>query len=616
MGVDHPPDSTVTHKPLDASSDTAPKVEPIHTLGGELLVSPEAGRPAAPAGKMVLADAGSAAVSDAGKTPGTDVVKLHAIDMGKAAPPDDPQKAYDQQHGQYVKDLKTYWDGVSAAKKAHSFVMEFPPLYTGPDKPKTPGPPPVVKPNTVPTINQMLDDAKHLNQFAAGDKTKPDFDVRQVSEFDFKQRYAQEALQIGKQYNVSPDNMKNIVRSIYAFEDGGWGSHETLSNMPAALVKDDKPGQTTIQDARRNFHAEGTGGSSALGYNQLMMANSMENIDQQSKPIADRLEQLAKGDPARAGDLRDKAAMITSLSASLDKELMVMANANKAQKPEDRKAYLDSDGKPTDLLYNDFAKSTELTAAGLTRQDMARAVHGLNLDGDIGPILQAQELGNLFKYAKAFQYQSLLQGTEQTDKQSVAAYDALPAGQKAQAVHDILDLVKPPTNDPAQQQQFNATKQSLEKKFLALKPGVDGNLAKDKLSQQEADMLRVNVIAIKDFGEPSGKLSAQSQLLLNKITDSYYGGLTADKLMPAALELANLAGPKNAQGMVDTNNQDVPTVNFFSQAGYQGNPVTNRRTGHELLLQIERSMQGPNNSTQERSGQADFDRAFATAPQY
>jgi hypothetical protein len=68
--------------------------------------------------------------------------------------------------------------------------------------------------------------------------------------------------------------------------------------------------------------------------------------------------------------------------------------------------------------------------------------------------------------------------------------------------------------------------------------------------------------------------------------------------------------------MVDTNNQDVPTVNFFSQAGYQGNPVTNRRTGHELLLQIERSMQGPNNSTQERSGQADFDRAFATAPQY
>ena len=151
---------------------------------------------------------------------------------------------------------------------------------------------------------------------------------------------------------------------------------------------------------------------------------------------------------------------------------------------------------------------------------------------------------------------------------------------------------------------------------MALQPGMDSSLSKDNLNQQEADMLRVSVLAIKDFGEPSGALSPQAQLLLTKITQSYYGGLTADKLMPAALELANLAGPKNAQGMVDAHNQDVPTANFFSQAGYQGNPVTNRRTGSELLLQIERSMRGPNNSTQERPGQADFDRAFATALQH
>jgi hypothetical protein len=634
MGVETHPDTAVVPKPLDGQRENPAKVETMQNLGGDLLVSTGAGKtPAAEAPSLhpltLVADATPAAATPAEGKPA-----IPSSDAPAGAPQmsdlERQQKAYDDAHGKFEKDLKGYWDGVSAAKKDHHFVMDFPPIYSGPDKPKVPGKPPEIKPNSVPTINQMLEDSKHLNQFATGDKNQPEFNLRQVGEPEFKQRYAQEALNIGKQYNLDKDNVRDIVRSIYAFEDGGWGTHETLSSMPQSLVKDDKPGEMTIQDARRNFHVDGAGASSALGYNQLLTATTMEKIEFQAQPIADRLNQLAEENPARAAELQQKAQLVTTLSAGLDREVMDMANAEKSKKPEDQKHYLDADGKPTDQLYRAFLNSKEPTAAGMTRQDMARAVHSLNLDGDIGPIIQAQELGNLLKYANQYGYPGLLHGDEQANKQAVVAYDALPADQKAKAVHDILDLVKPPATtgpqpgaaagaatvakgDVTQEQQFNATKKALEQKLLALQPGIDGSLSKDQLSQQEDAMLRTNVLTLRDFGENSGALSADSRLLLNKVVQSYYGGLTADKLMPAALELANLAGPKNAQAMIDAQNQDVPTVNFFSQAGYNANPVTNRRTGSELLLQIERIMRGPSNSNQDRPGQADFDLAFERA---
>jgi len=40
----------------------------------------------------------------------------------------------------------------------------------------------------------------------------------------------------------------------------------------------------------------------------------------------------------------------------------------------------------------------------------------------------------------------------------------------------------------------------------------------------------------------SGTLSPNAQLLLSKLAVSHFNGLTAAKLMPAAIELSNLAG--------------------------------------------------------------------------
>jgi hypothetical protein len=587
MGTETQADTVNGAKSLDARPASPPESKPMDSLGGELLTNPPA----------------------------------------RTAPTalEQQQSAYNLQHGQFEKDLKGYWDGVSAAKKNQHFVMEFPPIYNGPAKPKVPGHAPDVTPNSVPTIRQMLDDSKHLNQFAGGDKNQPEFELRQVGEKEFKQRYADEALRMGRQYGLDKDGVRDVVRSIYAFEDGGWGSHETLSSMPQSLVRDDKPAGETSQTDRLDYHVDGAGASSALGYNQLLTATTMQKIEFQSQPIADRLNQLALKDPARADKLHQKAAMVTALSGGIERELKSMADAEKSKKPEDQKDYLDKDGKYTDLLYRDFLKSKEPTAAGMSRQDMARAIQALNLDGDVGPIIQAQELGNLFKSADTLGYKSLLQGKEQSDAKAVAAFDALPAVQKEQAVHDILDRMQPPAPtgtaatgaaEANKSADFEAAKQALQEKLLAMRPGIDDNLAADKLTKSESDMLRTGILTLKDFGDPRGVLPEPAQLLLNKVAQSYYGGLTEAKLMPAGLELANLAGAQKAQQMIDSKNKDVPTPNFFSQAGYSANAVTNGRTASELLLQIERIMRGPSFSEEERPAQADFDHAFDIIAQH
>jgi len=530
-----------------------------------------------------------------------------------------PQQAYDRIHGQFDKVQKVYWDKVAAGKKSHHYVMEFPPVYDGPPKPKPDKPMPVT-PNTIPTINEMIVATTHLNEFAFGDKSKPAFKINDGSDADFKQNYAREALRVGQAHGLAKDDVRNIVRSIYAFEDGGWGTHETLSSMPEALNVPDVPGSTAVKDARRAFHLDGATASSALGYNQLLMLNTMDKMTEQSKPIAERLDELSRAqtDPARVKELHDKSVMVAALGPALKQELRAMAEAESRKPPDERKNYYNEDGSFNEQLSRDFGRSKEPTSIGLTRQAMARAVHGLNLDGDVGPIIQAQEFGNLLNYADKYGYQKLLQGKDQQDKQSLADYDALPTDQKAKAVDEVMAFVKPPAPNDLTTQFFNMfsppADKSLEQKLLAMQPGVDPSLAKDTLTTEEAELVRTKALTIRSVGEASGALSQPAQLLLNKITQSYYGGLDAAKLTPAALELANLSGPKNAQLMLDAKNSDVPTPNFFSQAGYYANPVVGRRTASELLLQIQRSMRGPNFDAQLKPGQADFEKAFNALP--
>jgi len=560
---------------LDDSKRDQPKPDPFEGLGGALLSNPQVARV-------------------------------------QETPKQRTQREYDQQHGQYLKHLDTYWQHVNTDKAAKHLVTDYPPIYKGPEKPPW-DTTPSHGPSTLPNLTEMRDASKDLKRFASGNGGEQDFSISSIDEPAFKQRYASEVMRAGKQYGFSKNDVQNVVQSIYAFEDGGWGTHETLSNMPLSMVKPDKPGDTTIHDKRVNFRP----GSTAVGYNQLLMYNTVKDVHQHGGEIASQLTTLAKNDPSRAKELNEKAKLLTDLSASLGKELKAMSLSDPAK-------YVDPNGQFTEALYSDFAKSkdateyskslpaTDPTKDNLTRRSLSIGIHGLNLDGDIGPIIQAQELDDLFKYAQQNNFAGLLAQAEATSKSDAAAFDALPGAAKLSGAHELLSLAHPPKG--MSQAHFVATRDALEKKIANLQSGPDDAMTDAKLSGSQRALLDSALLPLRRFGEGSGALSSEARSTLDKIWYSRFGGPKASELMPAAVELANLAGTGNALGMITPANRDYPTVNWFERAGYEGNPVTNRRTANELLMQIFQRMDESNRSPHKSASQIDFDKAFAAIP--
>ena len=124
-------------------------------------------------------------------------------------------------------------------------------------------------------------------------------------------------------------------------------------------------------------------------------------------------------------------------------------------------------------------------------------------------------------------------------------------------------------------------------------------------------MLRRSILTMSRWGEASGPFSTESGALLDKIIYEHFGTLTSEKLIPAALELANLTNGRAAIQMLKEENANLPTINWFTRQGYELNTMTNNCSAEELLAsRIYRIMQGPKRDPLLKAGQADFDRAF------
>ncbi|MDR3616030.1 MAG: hypothetical protein P4L53_20905 [Candidatus Obscuribacterales bacterium] len=548
------------------------------------------------------------------------------VDKQKILPPEYVRlkEEYDKSHGSYVKEKNKYWDDLSALKKAQprGFTDLQPPVYRGPDNPKlppgfeinAPSGTPAKKGDPNPSINDLLASSKQLQRLASGDKTRPDFDLQQTDEASFKRRYAEEALRVGGTYGLKPDTVHQIVNKIYAFEDGGWGTHDTWSNLPEKLAA---PGQKT---ARQDFHPAGVGASTAIGYNQLLMLSTLDNLTRPA-PIANRLDEMAaaaaKTSPSHARELTEKAAMVKSLGPVVTSELLTMVDADKAKPDSDptKKHYTENKGNFSDALMKDFSSSNEPTKVGISRRDLARGIHALNLDSDIGPIIQAQELGNILRFAQKNDFQTLLDNRAANDKLASEKYDSIPRAQQLTAVHDLLSLVSTSSNVPAEQSAFATTKAAVEKKLLALAPGTDPALSAEKLSKSESQLIQDNILTLRRT-ERDRELPPDVRKLLDKISFLYYGGITGEKLMPAAIELDNLAGNSAARLMLQNwNKSDLPTSNFFTESGAERNPVVYQRTQDELLMYIHRVMNGPKADAKLKPGIAEFDAAFARLAQ-
>jgi hypothetical protein len=257
-------------------------------------------------------------------------------------------KAYETAQVAFLRRTDLYWRTIElkrrkrkaklAAGKAVTkadYVSEQPPVYKGPDRPadimaKLPKPPPqpTAPSDPIPIVDDFLQRAEEVYGF------KPD----RIGEDDFMIFYAMEATKLG----LSRDQ---VVR-LYALETGGMGTSDLQSGYN-----------------RRTRHAAST----ALGYAQLLAANTIEQVRKDGEEFALRLERRAAEDGVsygRAESLRAKAAILRRM----------IVDARKV-----------ADNWPAHVAY---AK----TPNGI-------GMHALNLDGDVGPWLQTVKLRGIVEYA-------------------------------------------------------------------------------------------------------------------------------------------------------------------------------------------------------------------------
>jgi hypothetical protein len=236
-----------------------------------------------------------------------------------------------------------YWTSISEkrharnAKRANGeplsiedYVLEQPPVYTGPPRPRDPSKP-EASPHrvNVPLVADFLVAAQQEFKFSP---------LLPASDGEFKRAYAKTALAAG----LTRDQ---IVR-IYGFEATGNGNYDVEAGL--------------------EYHKGARAITTALGYNQLLATNSVEIVAEDGERFIKKL----RSDAAALPD-----AQKISLFAKTDILRKMVAFCKTVPDAWDRHEILAG------------------TAKGL-------AVHALNLDLDLGPMLQTQKLLDSVLFAR------------------------------------------------------------------------------------------------------------------------------------------------------------------------------------------------------------------------
>ncbi len=251
--------------------------------------------------------------------------------------------------------LDAYWGQVEKKRTARKtkkqrgrplttadYVAEHPPKYEGPslspvlarkwtafrEEREAKEPPKV--PDTIATVADFLDSARRNYGF------EPEI----VPEAVFKERYAAEALALGLRADQ--------VLRVYALETGGLGT----ADMQAGV---------------HPISRKGTPISTALGYAQLLAANS--------------INELAKSGPDMLARLR---AMIRRTAA----------DSERRRRLEDKLQGLERMVQKARSVPYQWSRHV-----AFANTDVGRGIHAINLDGDIGPWLQIVKLKGLAETA-------------------------------------------------------------------------------------------------------------------------------------------------------------------------------------------------------------------------
>ena len=227
--------------------------------------------------------------------------------------------------------------------RASDYVDAYPPKYDGPKLPKSlanawskylkagEAKKPKKKRAALPGIPEYLRAAKKHYGFVP----------ERIPEREFKRRYAREALRLGL-------NADQVVR-VYALETSGLGTADM---------------QAGIHPIRRT----GRPISSALGYAQLLAANSVNELQKHGRTFLSRLQTMAQ-DPnisaKRRKALNNKIAALKRMIARVNRVPRRWAS------------------------HRSFAR----TGPGM-------GIHPINIDGDIGPWLQVIKLKGVHDIAR------------------------------------------------------------------------------------------------------------------------------------------------------------------------------------------------------------------------
>ncbi len=255
---------------------------------------------------------------------------------------------------QHDRMLDAYWQDVEKKRAgrrvkrgktkffdADDYVWTYPPTYQGPrlgaelDKRWSR----FLAAQEQPEAGKPSKPMPALADFLAAAKQHYGFEPMRVPEKEFKRRYAEEAIALGL-------DKEQVVR-VYALETGGDGT----ADMQAGINPITRKGRPI---------------SSALGYAQLLHANTIGELVKHGDSFIKRLQRLkaAARDPARAEQLHRKIA-----------SLQLMLRSAKSV---------------PDNWYRHVAFAKTSKGYGM---------HAINIDGDIGPWLQSLKLRGLKDFA-------------------------------------------------------------------------------------------------------------------------------------------------------------------------------------------------------------------------
>jgi len=250
----------------------------------------------------------------------------------------------------FEREHSAYWNKVEAKRdvrrakrimrqafEADDYVQVQPPKYQGPDLP----------PDVARIIAEMRPPSEEkqlasVTDFLAAAKAQFGFVPKRISEAEFKRSYAREALKVGL--------TKDQVVRVYALETGGMGTYDM---------------QSGINPVTR----QGRPISSALGYAQLLHANSVGGVVKHGDEFVRRLLALA----AVPGTLANR---VTELKA----KAVILRKMIRAARTVPNEWY----------VHMRFAN----TPPGL-------GIHAINMDSDLGPWLQVLKLKGLLDDASA-----------------------------------------------------------------------------------------------------------------------------------------------------------------------------------------------------------------------